>query len=248
LEKAPQESKSLLQQANTMAGDAAASFAKGASESMQWAASAKGRESASQAAASIARTTSDAASYVASAPATKAATKATTETATWLANLVGKAAHQAGTGAVEAANATMWSFLGRMAGFAIVLVMAGGFAYGLGTSLPKVLAGSISWGGLTKRDPDAPGLAERAGETSAAVASSAKQAWSRARSAVSAASATTAAATSDSNDAADHAGATTATRDAGAALRQSMRARWEAAKAKAKTAIDKADPRNTQRD
>lgn len=229
------QAPSVFARAQQAAGDAAARFAKGASESLQWAASSKARVAASQAASSLARTASGTADYVSKAPAIKAAAASTANAASWFARFVGRAAHQAGAGVVEAAHATIWSLLGRAAGFAIILVMAGGFAYGVGSSLPKALAGSIVWGSRGTGDPNAPGMAQRASEASAAAASTAKQAWTRTKDLMNGrnTTATEAAPAPDIDRAAD-----TPPGAAAGGLRQTIHQRWDAAKQATKSALD----------
>ncbi|KAA0157675.1 hypothetical protein FNF29_00250 [Cafeteria roenbergensis] len=217
--------------AGLLLGGATASAAEGAGDAVRWAASKEGREQAAKAGASTYSAVSGGVRYVSAAiqrargafsssGASKGAAGAakTAEGAPqqsgWSDWLTSRAATAAATAAADAAkqvtanasstiHSSLWSVVGKFAGFAIVLVAVGGFTYGLGSAAPRLLLDLVrSQGGLFRKkkkqeggangDDDGDGdaaaaLRERAAEAAAQAKESAGAAAAKARAAASAA-------------------------------------------------------------
>ena len=223
--------KTITERATEAARTAAKQAAEGAGDAVRWAASKEGREQAAKAGASTYSAVSGGVRYVSAAIqrargafSSSGASKGTAGAAKtaegapqqsgWSDWLTSRAATAAATAAADAAkqvtanasstiHSSLWSVVGKFAGFAIVLVAVGGFTYGLGSAAPRLLLDLVrSQGGLFRKkkkqeggadgDDDGDGdaaaaLRERAAEAAAQAKESAGAAAAKARAAASAA-------------------------------------------------------------
>ena len=187
-------SPSIFERATQAAQAAATSAGNGVKDSITWATGKEGRAEAAKASKTVYSTLSGGVQAVSDAiKKQQASSFGMSGVASSASAAAAKAAQDVVSNATSTVSSSFWAMSGKLAGFAIVLVAVGGFAYGLGSAAPRLvfeLVRGATWPLRRKRSRDEDGDEERgeddrAGERARQAASKAREAateaWEKAK-------------------------------------------------------------------